>query len=287
VAGSLAVAALLFTTVAVLKWRTSDAPGHGETATVSVQDRARVGRFWETYRRATSLRLAGRPADAAAAYGEALALDPDHQDALYYLGSMDFELGDLAGAERAWRRLVAVDASNARGHSRLGMLYSCVGKPALLDLERAGAEFRRALEINREETGPLLQLGEIALLRGDAAQARSWFEQVVGSHVASVEAHYYLGYLAWKDGAPARATELLAAAARHARPTTPPGGVAGEGDTRARPGPVVATPDDCRPMRATASSLVAMAASEVAGRAGTIYRDLDVRLEAVRRDLSR
>jgi tetratricopeptide (TPR) repeat protein len=246
-----------------------------------------VGRFWETYRRATDLRIAGQPAEAAAAYAEALTLVPEHQDALYYLGSMDFELGDLPGAEQAWRRLVAVDPSNARGHSRLGTLYSCIGAPALLDLARASAEFERALAINREETGPLLQLGEIALLRDDPAGARSWFEKVVGSHVSSVEAHFYLGYLAWQEGASDRAAELLAAAVRHAQPTEPPKGVLGEGDTRAGTGPLIAHPDRCRPMRATASDLAGLDADAVAGRGGTIYRELGAVLEDVRRSLPR
>jgi tetratricopeptide (TPR) repeat protein len=287
IAAFLAVVGLLFVAASVVKRGGFDAPGTTDTTAPSADQRERMRQFWETYRQATELRIAGRSAEAADAYARALALNPGHQDALYYQGNMEFDLGRLADAQRAWRRLVDVDPSNARGHSQLGMLYSCVGEPAFLDLESAAAEFQRALEINREETGPLLQLGEIALLQGDLAQARSWFEKVVGSNFSSVEALFYLGYLAWKASASNRATEFLAAAAGHARPAERAMGVPGEGDTRAGKGPVAASPAPCRPMRAAVSDLGALAPDAVAHRMGPIYREFDALLESVRRKLPR
>jgi tetratricopeptide (TPR) repeat protein len=285
IAAFLVVVGLLFAAATVLKRGASDAPGTTDTTALSADHRERVRQFWETYRQATALRIAGRSADAAEAYARALALNPGHQDALYYQGNMEFDLGRLADAQRAWRRLVDVDPSNARGHSQLGMLYSCVGEPAFLDLESAATEFQRALEINREETGPLLQLGEIALLQGDLAQARSWFDKVVGSNFSSVEALFYLGYLAWKAGASDRATEFLATAVGHARPAERAKGVPGEGDTRAGKGPMVANPAQCRAMRAAVADLAALNPDAVAHRVGPIYREFDALLEDVRRKL--
>jgi tetratricopeptide (TPR) repeat protein len=200
---------------------------------------------------------------------------------------VEFDLGRPAEAERAWRRLVEVDPSNARGHAQLGVLYSCVGEPAFLDLERAAAEFERSLEINREETGPLLHLGEIALLQGDLAQARSWFDKVVGSNFSSVEALFYQGYLAWRAGASDRAARLLGTAAGHARPVEPPKGVPGEGDTRTGRGPMVSDPARCRPMRAAAGGLAALDPDTVTRRVGPIYREFDAVLEDARRRLRR
>lgn len=282
VAGFLAVVALLFAAVTVLKRGAPDGPDRADPTTVSAADRARIEQFWEIYRRATDFRIAGQAAEAAEAYSRALALNPGHQDALYYLGNMDFDLGNLRGAERAWRRLVEVDPSNARGHSQLGMLYSCVGAPRYRHLESAAAEFERALAINREETGSLLHLGEIALLRGDLPQAGSWFEKVVGSNYTSVAAHYYQGYLAWKRGATSEAAALLATAVDHARPAAPPEGVAGEGDTQHGKRPMVVTPaTNCRPMRVRAEDLSALGAAATA-RVDSVYRALDQLLAAAR-----
>jgi tetratricopeptide (TPR) repeat protein len=285
-AGILAVAALLFTAVAVLKRRAPHEPDHADTTTMSIEDRARMGRFWATYRRATDFRIAGQSAEAAAAYAEALALNPGHQDALYYVGNMDFELGDFVGAERAWRRLVEVDPSNARGHSQLGMLYSCVGEPALLDLARATEEFQRALEINQEETGPLLHLGEVALVQGDLERARAYFDAVVGSNYSSVAAHVYMAYLAWKTGAADQAAALLAAAVDHARAAPPAAGVPGEGDTRTGRAPLATASATCRPMRARMADL-ARPADAVARGADSLYRALDSLLQEARRTLPR
>jgi len=283
----LVVAGLLFAGAAIRKRGAPPAPAGPDTSAPSADHRERVRRFWETYRRATDLRIAGRPAEAAEAYARALEFNPRHQDALYYQGNMAFDLGRLADAERAWQLLVTVDPSYARGHSQLGVLYSCVGEPALLDLPRASAEFQRALEINREETGPLLHLGEIALLQGDLAQARSWFDKVVGSNFSSVEALFYRGYLAWKADAPDRATQLLAVAAGHSRPAEPRTSVPGEGDTRAGQGPMVANPARCRPMRAAVHDLAAVDPDAVTSRAGPIYRAFDALLGNVRRTLPR
>lgn len=284
VAGFLVVVVVLFAGVTLLKRGPSE-PGAGLDSTeLSAGDRDRIQRFWETYRRATEHRIAGRSAAAAEEYTRALALSPEHQDALYYLGNMYFDLGDLAAAERAWQRLVKIDPTSARAHSQLGTLYFCVGEEELLQPEKATAELERALAINREETGPLLRLGEIALVRGDLEKALSYFNAVVGSNYSSVEAHFYLGYIAWKAGAVGRASELLAAAARHAQPMEPAEGVPGEGDTRAGGAPMVRTPARCQAMQARLENLSRLD-GDVARQVGTVYREFDELLRDVRRKL--
>ncbi len=284
VAGFLLAVGVLFVAVTVLKSRSSGTPGSVDSAGMSVEDRDRIRRFWETYRLATEHRIAGRSREAADAYTRALALNPEHQDALYYLGNMDFDLGNLAAAEHAWQRLVEIDPTSARAHSQLGTLYFCVGEQEMLQPERATAEFQRALTINREETGPLLRLGEIALVLGDLENALSYFDAVVGSDYSSVEAHFYKGYIAWKAGALDRASELLAAATRHAQPAEPAEGVPGEGDTRAGAAPMVTAPVRCGAMRARVDDLTALD-EDVARRVGPIYREFDELLKDVRRRL--
>lgn len=246
---------VLFAAVTLLKRGPSAQPNGTDSTSLSASDRDRLRRFWEVYRRAVEHRMAGRSADAAEEYSRALALNPGHQDALYYMGNMYFDLGNDAAAERAWRRLVEIDPTSARAHSQLGTLYFCVGDPQRLQPRRAAAEFERASAINREETGPLLHLGEIALVEGDLELARSYFDAVVGSNYASAEAHFYKGYIAWKQGAFDRSAELLAAATHHARPAERTQGVPGEGDTRAGPASMVPIPSRCQAMQALVDSL--------------------------------
>lgn len=201
----------------------------GEEAVAT--DRAGVERFWQLMREAMSQRTAQQPAAALATYQRALALNPRHGDALYYAGSMQLALGAYADAAATWRRLIALDPSSARAYSQMGALYLCLDPGAPLRPDSAEAYFRRAHEINREETGPVLQLGEAALVRGDLSTARRQFETVLSTHAASVPAHFYLGYIALKRGDEAGAArefaraQVLPAAAAVA-------GATNEGDTQ-------------------------------------------------------
>lgn len=281
-AGALAAIVLLFGLVTILKRTAPDAPEAAASGTATPEERGRLLRFWEIYRQATEHRIAGRIRDAAAAYEQALAFNPGHQDALYYLGSMRFDLGDLPAAEASWRRLVEVDPSNARGHSQLGVLYSCVDNPVFLQLDRAAAEFERALVINREETGSLLHLGEVALLQGNLERARGYFDAVVGSNHTSVPAYTYRAYVAWKQGKTDEAALLFGTAVRHAQPDTPPAGVAGEGDTKAGRAPMVRAATACRPMRVRTADL-APAPGTSAISADSVFQAIDAVLRDARR----
>jgi tetratricopeptide (TPR) repeat protein len=286
VAGFLIVVGALFAAVTMLKRGSSETPTNRDTTALSVEERERIHQFWETYRRATEHRIAGRTPEAVEAYARALALNPEHHDALYYLGNMEFDRGNLAAAEHAWQRLIAIEPTSARAHVQLGILYFCVGEDEPLQPDRATAEFRRAAAINREETGPLLSLGEIALVQGDTGNAQYYFDAVIGSNYSSVEAHFYKGYMAWKSGAPARASALLAAAVSHARPATLKAEAPGEGDTRTGAAPMVRTPTRCGALRAPAAGLAELDADET-GQVDTVYRAFDTVLRDVRTRLPR
>jgi len=174
----------------------------GETRSA---DRAEIQNFWNLYREATALRVAHQTQRASDVYARALAINPDHEDVLYYYGSMRLELGDFAGARNAWRTLASNNPASARAHSELGSLYLCLepGAPFLPD--SAEVHFDRAFGINREETGPLIRLGEVALVRGDLTAARRRFAAVLATHPGNVTARFYDGYVDWKNGRTAQA----------------------------------------------------------------------------------
>ncbi|HJS42527.1 MAG TPA: FG-GAP-like repeat-containing protein [Gemmatimonadales bacterium] len=207
--------------------------------------KAAIQEFWSRYREATAARVAGQPARARDAYARALALDPRHEDVLYYLGNMELELGDYAGAETAWQQLIQVNPGSARAHSRLGDLYACPDSGAPWDLRRAESEFARASELNREETGPLLRLGEVAVLQGDWTRALHYFDAVIGSHSGSVEAHFLKGYVAWKRAQQDVAQAQYRAAEALMRAAEPPQQAPLEGDTKLGTAPLVSRPTRC------------------------------------------
>ncbi len=243
---ALAVVALLFGGITLLRMR---APGNESRATSpadSLRSRQAVRDFWSLYRDATTARIEGRIAQARDGYRKALALDARHEDVLYYLGNMELELGDYGAAEIAWRRLLDLNAGSARAHSRLGDLYACPDSGAPWDLRRAETEYASAAALNREETGPLLRLGEVALLRGDLATAVRQFDAVNVTHPRSVEAHYLKGYVAWKRGEQAAAAAQLREAMALASAPQPAPQAPSEGDTKRGTTPLVVRATHCQ-----------------------------------------
>ncbi len=191
--------------------------------------------FWTLYRQATQFRLSGNPGEASRVYDAALAIDPNHEDALYQSGNMRLMLRDFTGAEEAWRRLVLANPMSARAHSQLGGLFLCLDPEAPLNPAAAMREFNRAHEINKEETGPLLHLGEAALLAGDLVSAARHFEAVLASNPRSPSAHFYTGYIAWKQARRDRAEAAFRETLRLLHPpSTSRAGEIGtrEGDTK-------------------------------------------------------
>ena len=196
-------------------------------------DRDRVQAFWNVYRQATAQRVAGQIQLATQTYSRALDLQPDHEDALYYYGSMRFARGEFAEAATAWRHLVTLDPRSGRTHSQLGALFMCLEDAAPYNLDSAEVHLRLADQINREQTAPRLHLGEAALIRGDAAAAGKYFDEVLRTNGLSQPALFYSGYLAWKSGDAARArANFEKAAAAPAPSAAAPGGASNEGDTK-------------------------------------------------------
>ncbi|MFQ5864116.1 MAG: tetratricopeptide repeat protein [bacterium] len=226
---------VLFIVIFVLKFQSSDVKNEQGDNEKKMVEKERIQRFWDLYRQATEHRIAGRLQRAAEDYRSALTINDHHEDALYYLGNVYLELGDFRGAEHAWRRLVQVNSNSARAHFQLGNLHLNFEHKEFFDLNKAEAEFERALEINKEETGPLLSLGQVALIRGNLAEARRYFNAVTGSNYKSVEAHFLNGYIAWKTGNSQKALTLLSKAVKYSQPEKPVQGVLGEGDTKIGP----------------------------------------------------
>ncbi len=205
-------------------------PGAVPAAEEGLDARERTLRFWDRYRAATRHRVAGELAEAARAYEAALALEPEHEDALYYLAGVADALGEHERAVSALERLIAIDPRSGRAHVRLGAFHTCPRSDAPLDLARAKQAFETAFAINREQVGPSIWLGLVDLLRDDLDAATRHFEIVLGSDRANVTALALLGYVDWRTGRYERARDRWQAA-REA-PGAPGDLGLREGDTR-------------------------------------------------------
>lgn len=205
-------------------------PAREEATSASDPRRQRVLDFWNRLSGATEARTGRDFAEAARLYEEALVLQPRHEDGLYYLGQCRREMGQPDAAQRAFERLVEVNPVSARGHLALGALLASPDPSEPMDLAKAERHLRRAHQINGEETGPVVRLGEIALVTGGSTEARRWFESALRTNPKSVEAAFLAGYVGWEEG---RVTAPLVRRVREAaKVEAPPKGVLSEGDRR-------------------------------------------------------
>jgi tetratricopeptide (TPR) repeat protein len=205
-------------------------PARDEAAGTRDPQRQRVVDFWNRLSAATEARTRRDFAGAARLYEEALALEPRHEDGLYYLGQCRRERGQADAARVAFERLLEVNPASARGHLALGALFASPDPSEPMDLANAERHLRRAHEINGEETGPVVRLGEIALLAGASTEARGWFESALRANPKCVEAAFLAGYLGWEEG---RETAVLVRRVREAaKLDAPVKGVLSEGDRR-------------------------------------------------------
>ena len=228
--GGAALVGLLVAALVLCGCAASDEP---ETATPSNDpERQRIIRFWERFGAATRVRSRGDCAAAVPLYEEALALDPEHEDCLYYVGQCRRELGEPASARSAFERLLELNPASARGHLALGALLASPDPAEPMDLGAAEQHLRRAHEINGEETGPVVRLGEVTLMTGRPDEARAWFEAALQTNAKSVEAALLAGYIAWEAGEAPDPAPLALRVREAATVEAPVEGVLSEGDRR-------------------------------------------------------
>ena len=199
------------------------------SADAPADDRERLVAFWSTQRAAMdAMKRQGDLERAVILFREALLLNPAHEDSRYYLanclaaqGHVDEALGELALLRRQ-------NPMSHRAHKQWGVLRA-MNRTSSADLVASRQALDRALEVNSEETGALLVLGELDLIEGDMESARRRFEWVCQTNPRAVGGFFLRGYLAWTAG-DATAAELLAAAAAARGEDWKPAGAVAEGD---------------------------------------------------------
>lgn len=191
--------------------------------------------FWTTYREATLRRSRQDLDGAVAAYHQALALRPDHEDSLYYLGNCQFERRAYADAVDAYRRLVRVNPEGSpRGYVQWGLVHASLEPDAPRDFEEAERLFTRAVRLD-PESGAVLALAEVALLKGDVERAQMWLGRADVEDASSVAVPFLRGYLAWRRDARDEAWTRFESAVARGRTAKPAVSWSEEGDVKADP----------------------------------------------------
>lgn len=188
--------------------------------------------FWTIYRQATKLRISGNTDLAIDRYEKALQFNPDHEDALYYLGGLYLEQGKYIKAQDKWLKLEKINPQRSRIHFRLGNLYLNPSVPKLLDIDKAEKEFELTVDLNREDSEPILQLGSVQLIRGNLESAQKQLKDVIQSNFKSVPGYFLLGFTYWKQNKQKAALESFTSAAKYSKPHAVKTKVVGEGDTK-------------------------------------------------------
>ncbi len=273
---------LLFLAITFLKDHSSEVGSQNDSTKEDSADKNKIQRFWQIHRQATTHRIAGRTQPAIEAYCTTLELNDQHENTLYYLGSLYFESGEFKKAENLWIQLVKVNPNSARAHAQLGRLYLKSGQEEFYNLESARIEFQKAMALNKEETGPLLHLGQIALIEGNFTEAAHYFSAVTGSNFKSVEAHYLSGFVWWKQGHSQKALLSLKKALKYLLPEKPIHGLPGEGDTKTGESLGKSTQQILFPMNL--HNLIGLDDIELAKQMETRFQKLESFLEQIRKE---
>ncbi|MFQ5350055.1 MAG: FG-GAP-like repeat-containing protein [Thermoanaerobaculia bacterium] len=197
-------------------------------------DRERLIAFWAAQRAAMdAFKFDADCERAVPLFREALSYDPTHEDSLYYLANCLASLGDPEAALAELDTMRTASPMSHRAQMQWGVLRAIHARGEE-DLVAAKAALSRALEINREETGSLLALGEIALLRGDLETAEDHLSRATYTNPRAVGGFFLRGYMAWKRGDRAAADRLLETAQAARGPDWKPEGTTAEGDVEGR-----------------------------------------------------
>jgi protein O-GlcNAc transferase len=130
----------------------------------------------------------GRLTDAEALYRQILGLQPNHPDAMRFLGIIAQQVGRHDVAVEWIRRALACDPNHALAHSNLGEVYCAAGR-----LDDAIVAFRRALQLNPKSPETLNSLGAALAGKGLTHEAVSTYRRALELKPDHPDAHNNLG----------------------------------------------------------------------------------------------
>lgn len=191
---SLLLIMLLFILTAL--WKFTDQNDHDKLR--ERDDRSMLRLFWEHHNRATDFLNSAEYDSAAFYYEKALAINDDHEGVLYYLGSSRLFLKEFDEAKKHWEKLAEINPLSARARLQLGNLYFCMAPDNdFFEPITAEAYFHEAHLLNRENTGPQLNLAKISLMQNRLSKAEEHLNVVLNVNFLSYQALFLKAYLDW------------------------------------------------------------------------------------------
>jgi tetratricopeptide (TPR) repeat protein len=197
-------------------------------------DKAQLVQFWAKQHAAmdTMKRERNIP-KAAGLFREALTLNPQHEDSHYYLANCLALLGDIPSAIAELEILARINPQNHRAFQRKGELLAA-SATSRAQLEAARAALKAALDLNPEETGTLLLLGQVTLAEGNFREAKQHLAHACQTNPRAVNAWFLRGYIAWKQRDFRQASAMLVRARDARGRDWKPAGAVLEGDVQRR-----------------------------------------------------
>ncbi len=150
---------------------------------------------------------AGRLQEAEALYRELLAREPEHPDALHWLGVVAFQGGQHERAVELIGRALAFKQDYAEAHNNLGLALRAAGR-----LAEAVAAYRRALILAPDDAEVYNNLGIALSGHGDLNEAVAAFERAVTLSPDFADAYNNLGNALRQLGHVAEAEQAYRAA---------------------------------------------------------------------------
>jgi tetratricopeptide (TPR) repeat protein len=184
---------------------------------------------------------AKRPDRAQPLFEQTLDIDPHQEDALYFLGKILLEAGDLDGARERFEAILEFRPASAPATFQLGRIHMAQGDefgamelyrttldidpyflPSLIGLgahharhkehELAGEYFRRAREVDPNHPSVLYNTAIWYIQEGNTEEGMNFLTQTIAVDPTDADAHYVLGTLLAKQGRTAEARQELSTA---------------------------------------------------------------------------
>ncbi|HEX9489076.1 MAG TPA: tetratricopeptide repeat protein [Stellaceae bacterium] len=151
-------------------------------------------------RQAMAFHRAGMLAEAAPFYSQILDRQPDHRDALHFLGVLSHQQGDDTTAVTLIDRALALDDGDPALHANLGIALKGCGQ-----LDAAIDAYRRAIALAPGFPEAHNNLGIALYQQGKVDAAVSHYRAALGHRLAYADAHFNLAVALRKQGAPEEA----------------------------------------------------------------------------------
>ena len=125
----------------------------------------------------------------------ATGLRPDFFQALFVLGNLLWDAGDLAEASECYREAIALEPGFAEAHFNLGNAARALG-----DSREAEASYRRALQVRPNFAQAWNNLGQLFKDRNRIEEALECYGRAIEINPGLAEAHYNIGVARQLDG---------------------------------------------------------------------------------------